>query len=124
MALPGFSAETSMYTTSVHYRLMDASVQIDGVMLQQVSSQLNLVGSCGPCYTHTNGQCSRDCGRCVAHNACVYWTEPCNPLVCPPPNCTARKDHCTEAGGNIVDCHPLVGGCASCPDPTCCFVCV
>jgi hypothetical protein len=32
MTLPGFNAETSLYKTSVHYRLMGALVQADGVI--------------------------------------------------------------------------------------------
>ena len=39
MALPGFNAATSLYKTSVHYRLMGASVQANGVVPQL----------CGPC---------------------------------------------------------------------------
>ena len=36
MTLPGFSAETSLYQTTVHYRLTGASGQADGIVLQQL----------------------------------------------------------------------------------------
>jgi len=35
MTLPGFNAEKSLYKTGVHYRLMGASVQADGLVLPQ-----------------------------------------------------------------------------------------
>ncbi len=61
MTLPGFNAETSLYRTSVPYRLMGASVQAGGVMLQQAS-----------CF----GRCARYCaGPPYFHGG--YWFQLC-----------------------------------------------
>jgi hypothetical protein len=83
MTLPRFNAETSLYKTSVHYRLMDASVQADGVMLQQ----FRLPGQpftvfCDPCApnnmgTCAEGACVQNCFFCVG-NRCSPFTEQCN----------------------------------------------
>jgi len=36
MALPGFNTEKSLYKTNLHYCLVGALVQADGLMLQQL----------------------------------------------------------------------------------------
>jgi hypothetical protein len=124
MTLPGFNAETSLYKTSVHYRLMGASVQADGVMPQQF---INWGVSCGTCFLDSNGNCVRICGRrlCVTGEPwpCT-WIAPCDPSACPPPqvDCDKAQAACKANGGIIFDCHDLVpDGCAACPP--CCFRC-
>jgi hypothetical protein len=85
MTVPGFSAETSLYKTTVHYRLTPASAQADGVMLQQFPF-------CGLCHLNSAGVCVQDCGFCIAHPFnCLSWTEPCTlsdccAIKCPPCN--------------------------------------
>jgi len=63
MTLAGFSAETSLYETRLHYRSTGASVQANGVMLQQLHGQLHgPPGTCGPCvYDDERGYCVRKC---------------------------------------------------------------
>jgi len=63
MTLAGFSAETSLYETRLHYRSTGASVQANGVMLQQLHGQLHgPPGTCGPCvYDDERGYCVRQC---------------------------------------------------------------
>jgi hypothetical protein len=108
MTIPGFNAETSLYKTSVHYRLTGASVQADGVTPSQVSFPIRPFGSCGPCYRDISGNCSRDCGGCILFPtvSCYHWTEPCNPSACPPPCCPPGYHCCGEC---------LPGRCV--PDP-------
>jgi hypothetical protein len=83
MALPGFNAEMSLYKTSVHYRLMDASVQADGVMLQQVGlpGQVFTV-YCDPCSpdgtgTCADGACVQNCFFCVGNSCRPLFTQSC-----------------------------------------------
>ena len=116
MTLPGFNAETSLYKTSAHYRLMGASMQADGVVPQQAL--------CGWCHWDVTGSCLRNCRICYAvfpggivH--CYSFIEPCNPSVCP--SCTDLKNMCIAEGGTPFDCSGLVGGCNACPP--CCFKC-
>jgi hypothetical protein len=99
MTLPGFSAETSLYETRVNYRSTGASVQADGVMLQQLHGQLHgPPGICGPCvYDNQRGYCVRQCTVFgYRHTAtCNCPTEgptgdcPCEKFgglcICPPP---------------------------------------
>jgi hypothetical protein len=90
MTLPGFNAETSLYRTSVHYRLMGSSVHANGFMPQQAFAR------CGPCYRNwqinpNTGACVRDCTQNVL--ICPFgfgggcftptWTEPCSESDCP-----------------------------------------
>ena len=70
MTLPGFTAETSLYKTSLHYRLMGVLVRAGGVTFQQVHIQQMFpfprpihfppfpLVRCGSCYFDVNGQCS------------------------------------------------------------------
>jgi hypothetical protein len=79
MALPGFNAETSLYKTSVHYRLMGASAQSDGITFQQFHLR---IGNCGPCNWEPNLSggwvCVRHCGFCILGGGCSHFTEPCD----------------------------------------------
>jgi hypothetical protein len=78
MRLPGFNAETSLYKTSVHYRLMGALVHGDGVMLQQLRLPGQpLTVSCGPCSPDNTGACTQSCTFCVG-NSCVPFTQQCS----------------------------------------------
>ena len=43
MRMPGFNAETSLYRTSVDYRLMGALIQADGVRFQRLHFPLEIV---------------------------------------------------------------------------------
>jgi len=60
MTLPGFSAETSLYKTTVPYRLVGASVQAGGAVPQQVHNST----SCGPCHLDA-GACVQSCLICT-----------------------------------------------------------
>lgn len=120
MALPGFNAETSLYKTSVHYRLTGAFVQPHGVMPQQAL--------CSSCHCGANAQCVRDCRICeavfpggIVH--CYNFTEPCDVSACPD-CCMLLKNMCIAEGLTPFDCHDLLGGCAACPDSPCCFKCM
>ena len=137
MTLPGFNAETSLYKTSVHYRLMGASVQAGGIVPQQVSV------SCGPCYLDNTGACVQNCTICDGHLCHYLGIYSCDPRACPPPHdrcapcltlptdCARRRCDCTCNGGIAVDCnncpdYPM--DCTNCPchhpaNPKCCFVC-
>jgi hypothetical protein len=44
MPLPGFTAEASLYKTSAHYGLMEAFVQADSVIPQQIINWGSRVG--------------------------------------------------------------------------------
>lgn len=70
MTLPGFNAETSLYKTSVHYRLMEALVQADGVLPQ----------FCGPCHYET--VCVQDCEFCTPRFGCSTFQELCDDRAC------------------------------------------
>jgi hypothetical protein len=84
MTQPGFNAETSLYKTSVYYRLMGGSVRANGVMPQQFG--------CGPCYRNwqinpNTGACVRDCPYtiCSLGHGCFTYTvhEACSESACP-----------------------------------------
>jgi hypothetical protein len=67
MTMPGFNAETSLYKTSVHYRLMAASVQANGVMLQQLPRPFQGkpdLWCTDFCYVDESGRCVKDCLNC------------------------------------------------------------
>jgi hypothetical protein len=102
MTLPGFNAETSLYKTTVHYRLMGALVQADGVTLQQFPF------GCGPCYLTAQGACVQDCAMCTPFPLfhCFRYRAPCSPSACQP-RCCPPGFHCCG------DCLP--GRCV--PDP-------
>jgi hypothetical protein len=65
MTLPGFNAETSLYKTSGHYRLMGTFVQSHPSAFQpQLASIAALPGAyCGPCYNNSR-QCCDEFGNC------------------------------------------------------------
>jgi hypothetical protein len=123
MALPGFNAETSLYKTSVHYRLAGALVQPHGVMPQQAL--------CSLCHCGANAQCVSDCRICEAvfpggtvH--CYNFTEPCNSSACHPDCCTEARNLCLAEVGCLTDCSNMMGsnGCVGCDCcPPCCFRC-
>jgi hypothetical protein len=71
MTLPGFSAETSLYKTTVHYGLTGASVP-SGVMLQLFPFGRD----CCPPGFHCCGECSPSWG-CVAD---PFLDQGCVPL--------------------------------------------
>jgi hypothetical protein len=48
MTMPGFNAETSLYKTSVNYRLTAALVQAGGLMLQQLPGLFPIPIGCLP----------------------------------------------------------------------------
>ena len=95
MALPGFNAETSLYKTSLHYRLMGASVHADGVRFQQFLVPRRLpvfiplprnLGVCDPngwysCDDAWNtcqiygGEAGGDPSKC-----CAWWDAHCAPM--------------------------------------------
>jgi len=96
MTLPGFNAETSLYKTSIHYRFMDASVQADGVVLQQLVF-------CGPCFRDATGSCMKNCTFCFGlPRHCFTRTEPCDPSACPPFDPCGCRHRCCPSGV----CHP------------------
>ena len=100
MTLPGFTAETSLYKTSLHYRLMGALVRAGGVTFQQVHIQQMFpfprpihfppfpLVRCGSCYFDVNGQCSQDCFEILGLGG---WTQPCrcqSVFGCPVGSCS------------------------------------
>ena len=125
MTLPGFNAETSLYKTSVHYRLAGGSIQADSVM-PQISIW------CGTCFLDNTGACVRMCGRpwCTSFEPWLCtWIAPCDPSACPSPpppppvDCDKARAGCRANGGIVFDCHDLVPDrCAACPP--CCFRCM
>jgi hypothetical protein len=100
MTLPGFSAETSLYKTTVPYRLVGASVQAGGAVPQQVHNST----SCGPCHLDA-GACVQSCLICTPR-FCIPHLRDCDPSACRP-HCCPPGFHCCG------DCLP--GGCV--PDP-------
>jgi hypothetical protein len=89
MTLPGFNAETSLFKTSVHYRLMGPSIQTAGVMPQQFP----LPHVCGPCeyVNRITGECAQTCSglRCWSgpggfHCGIETWHVRCPPYMCWP----------------------------------------
>jgi hypothetical protein len=96
MALPGFSAETSLYRTSVHYRLTGVLVQADEIAPQQIF--------CGPCYSDDTGACLRNCRICIGFPfpRCFTNTVPCDPSACPPFDPCNCRQRCCPSGV----CHP------------------
>ena len=101
MTLPGFNAETTLYKTSVHYRLTGAMVQADGIMPQ-------LFSFCGNCYLNATGSCVKNCTFCEPFPPhCFTFAAPCNPSACQEPHCCPPGFHCCG------DCLP--GRCV--PDP-------
>ena len=120
MTLPGFNAETSLYKTSVQYRLTGASAQVDGVIPQ-------LFSFCGPCYLNTAEVCVRDCTFCEPLPPhCFTFTYPCSPSACPD-SCTIQCPQCNRFVGcaRLACCCRCLGGFLT-PDPTspCHFRCV
>lgn len=103
MALPGFNAETSLYKTSVHYRLTAASVRADGVTIQQISRPLNYCN--GPCFWDENGRCSQGCGYCGPFPPfqCHYWTQPC-PCVTAEGDCPQAPCFCCGPNNRQICC--------------------
>jgi hypothetical protein len=61
MTLPGFSAETSLYKTGIHYRLTGRSVQAGGIVPQQFAVPLDI-----PCVA----RCRRRCAGNPLFEAC------------------------------------------------------
>jgi hypothetical protein len=118
MTLPGFSAEISLYRTTVHYRLTGTSVEADGVVPQQVHTHT----FCGPCYLDETRACVQNCTTCLGHLCLPSLTFPCDPSACPPihPSCLLLKE--VNCGGAIRQCtncsDPL-----TCDFPQCCFSC-
>jgi hypothetical protein len=96
MTLPGFNAETSLYKTSVHYRLKGTSVQAGGIMPQL----------CGPCFRDSTGACVKNC------------TFPCSPSACQD-DCTIQCPQCNGFVGcaRLACCCLCLGGSLG-PDPT------
>jgi hypothetical protein len=120
MTSPGFSAETSLYQTSVHYRSTAASVQVDGIMPQ-------LFPFCGPCHLNTAGACVRDCTFCEPFPPhCFTFTRPCSPSACSD-SCTSQCPQCNRLVGcaRLACCCRCLGGFLS-PNPTspCHFRCI
>jgi hypothetical protein len=92
MTLPGFHAETSLYKTSVHYRLKGISVQAGGVMPQ-------LFLHCGPCFRDATGACVKNCTFCVGFlPLCFSRTRPCSPSACQD-DCTIQCPQCNASVG-------------------------
>ena len=120
MTLPGFSAETSLYKTSVRYRLMGASAQADGVVLQQLVF-------CGPCHLRPNGACVRDCRFCEPFPPhCFTFTYPCSPSACLD-SCTLDCPQCNRFVGcarSVCCCRCLGGFLVSEPTAPCHFRCI
>jgi hypothetical protein len=130
MTLPGFNAETSLYSSSVHYRLIGASVQAGGVVPQQLS--------CGPCLLDSTGACVRNCIICTSigrlHLCHPFPTLVCDPSACPSPppvDCDQAKADCRAGGGIIFECthcpdYPMDCTNCACHYPgnhKCCFIC-
>jgi hypothetical protein len=124
MALPGFSAETSLYKTNVHYRLTGALVQAGGVVPQRIF--------CGACYLDDTGMCVQNCSICGPRLCHFFGTFPCDPSACPPPvthpNCLFLRE--VVCGGAIRACDqcPFYPSncstdCSTCEFPQCCFSC-
>ena len=129
MRLPGFSAETSLYRTSVPYCLTNALNRANGVTLQQLLVPPPSPRSCDPhCYWDTQlGACVKNCQYCPVGRPASYCydqPEPCGPgdVPCPPlpppPRpvfCNARFSH---RCGNT--CCPLENACCNgtCTDLT------
>ena len=66
MTLPGFSAETSLYKTGIHYCLMDGSVQAGGIMLQQFGP-----APVNSCFWRCHLQCRWNPWYQACYSACV-----------------------------------------------------
>jgi hypothetical protein len=106
MTLPGFNAEASSYKSSVHYRLMAALVQADGVIVQQLP--LAGINRCGPCYTDDTGACVRECNNPNGGDPVVV---PCPSSQCPagcgPCICRTTYTCSRNCDGNTVPCKAL-----------------
>jgi hypothetical protein len=74
MTLPGFTAETSLYTTSDDYRSRATTVQLAGAVPQLVDP----IGThCLPC----NRFGEQICINCfIEPGHCFHWTQPCSPV--------------------------------------------
>jgi hypothetical protein len=83
MALPRFSAETSLYESRVHYRSTGTSLRYDGVVLPQLRF-LRPTPPCTPCFNDRTHGCSRFCWFCLPRLGCRGYYLPCDPLACPP----------------------------------------
>jgi len=120
MTLPGFNAETSLYQTTVHYRLKGTSAQADGIMPQ-------LVPFCGPCFRNAAGACVRNCTFCEPFPPhCFIVTEPCSASACQD-DCTIECPQCNRFVGcaRLACCCRCLGGFLG-PDPhsPCHFRCI
>jgi len=71
MTLPRFNAETSLYNSGVHYRLMGALVPADGVLPAQF---------CDAC--HIEQACVQDCEFCTSKFGCFTFQNLCDPSAC------------------------------------------
>jgi hypothetical protein len=116
MTLPGFTAETSLYRTSLPYRLMGASVQADGVVPQQ---PIGL--SCGSCHKDATGACLRNCTYCFytieGYECFNLPPTPCDPSACDCinqlfPQCVTDWDGTTMI--NVCDCNSNMPNCGPC----------
>ncbi len=75
MNMPGFTAEVSLYNTSVHYRMI-ASVG-SALSEQPVTPAfpwLRCVRACGGCIGGNGGM---DCGECVNCGVCLLGLRNC-----------------------------------------------
>jgi hypothetical protein len=75
MTLPGFTAESSLYTISTDYRLLRALLQAGGIMPQLVDP----VGTdCLPC--DSSGE--QLCVNCfIEPGRCFSWYQRCSPVL-------------------------------------------
>ena len=103
MRLPGFSAETSLYRSSVSYCLTRASTGADGVTLQRfaLGSRHSFPGPsaardgllarglrCSQCHLDDTGACVQVCTNCppgIQPDGCTEDTSPCPDGACCPP---------------------------------------
>jgi len=109
MTMPGFSAETSLYKTSIHKGLLSGSARADGSVIQQ----LNVVWRTLPVYT----ACELAQSQCIQNNAMGSGSDPggwcawyqANCVTAPPPTPGVPPSGC-PAG-----CTPSIFGCICSP---------
>jgi hypothetical protein len=73
MTLPGFSAEASLYKTSVDYRSHETAAQLVGAVPQLVDPPGTF---CEPC--HFGWQICHNCR--IEPGRCFSWRQPCSPV--------------------------------------------
>ncbi len=86
MKVPNFSAEASLYKTSVHYhQLSNTFAQAN----RDVAPSANGYTRCGACHYNSTGACVQDCHYCVHQPGyglfCLTYFKACDEGQCPAP---------------------------------------